>query len=83
MVLRTSGRVGSRRFTESLEIAISRGFFVPVRERGMEGLGRAFRYTASPWRKQPPVFFGMCIFLEDVRAAGVLCRSNLLLTGEN
>ena len=27
MVLRTSGRVGSRRFTESLEIAISRGFF--------------------------------------------------------
>ena len=34
MVLRTSGRVGSRRFTESLEIAISRGFFfVSVRER--------------------------------------------------
>ena len=27
MVLRTSGRVGSRRFTESLEIEISRGFF--------------------------------------------------------
>ena len=27
MVLRTSGRVGSRRLTESLGIAISRGFF--------------------------------------------------------
>ena len=34
MVLRTSGRVGSRRFTESLEIAISRGFFCARRGTG-------------------------------------------------
>lgn len=46
----------------------------------MEGLGRAFRYTASPWRKQPPVFFGMYTFLEEVNAVNMPRRHELLLT---
>ena len=34
MVLRTSGRVGSRRFTESLEVEILRGFFYALTGTG-------------------------------------------------
>ena len=39
MVLRTSGRVGSRRFTESLEAEMLRGFFCA--RKGIAGHGTA------------------------------------------
>ncbi|WP_204476049.1 hypothetical protein, partial [Bacteroides mediterraneensis] len=42
MVLRTSGRVGSRRFRWSLEVEILRGFFCALTGTGNGGAGYTF-----------------------------------------
>ena len=74
MVLRTSGRVGSRRFTESLGIAISRGFFCARKGTGKRKAPDIHSGNTSSSVAEVTVgVFRNVYFLEDARTAGMSC----------